>query len=380
MKFVDEASIKVMAGDGGNGCLSFRREKYIEKGGPDGGDGGDGGSIRLIGDAALNTLVDFRFQPIYRAKKGEQGKGSDQTGAGGIDLDIRVPIGTSVFDDVTEQYLGDLNQPGDRLLVAKGGRHGLGNVRFKSSTNRAPRKTTPGEPGEVRNLRLELKLIADVGLLGLPNAGKSTLISAVSAARPRIAEYPFTTLVPNLGVVRAGDNDSFVIADIPGLIKGASQGAGLGVQFLKHLSRTKLLLHLVDLQPYDGSDPVSNWQVIEDELANYSTGIANKERWLVFSKSDQMSSDQLEQKIDQLRQSINFTGPTFVISAVAHVGTGELMQAIARYFRDLQNRENEIGDDSVIREEVHQFSLTRRQTRKENRQQAMEDDRVHYKP
>ena len=380
MKFVDEASIKVMAGDGGNGCLSFRREKYIEKGGPDGGDGGEGGNISLIGDAALNTLVDFRFQPIYRAKKGEHGKGSDRTGARGDDLEIRVPLGTSVFDDVTEQYLGDLNQPGDRLLVAKGGRHGLGNVRFKSSTNRAPRKTTPGEPGEVRNLRLELKLIADVGLLGLPNAGKSTLISAVSAARPRIAEYPFTTLVPNLGVVRAGDNDSFVIADIPGLIKGASQGAGLGVQFLKHLSRTKLLLHLVDLQPYDGSDPVSNWQVIEDELADYSAGIASKERWLVLTKSDQMSGNQLERKIDQLRQSINFTGPTFVISAVAQEGTGELMQAIARHFRDLQDRENEIVNDSAIRDEVHQFSLTRRQARKENRQQAMDDDRVHYKP
>ena len=270
MKFVDEATIKVEAGRGGNGCLSFRREKYIEKGGPDGGDGGDGGSIYLVADDALNTLVDFRFQPNYRAEKGEHGKGSDRTGAGGKDLHVRVPLGTSVYDDETEAYLGDVSEAGDVLLVARGGKHGLGNVRFKSSTNRAPRQTTPGEPGELRQLRLELKLIADVGLLGMPNAGKSTLISAVSAARPKVADYPFTTLTPNLGVVRLDHEQSFVIADIPGLIEGAADGAGLGVQFLKHLARTRLLLHLVDVAPIDGTDPVENCRKIEAELARYS--------------------------------------------------------------------------------------------------------------
>ena len=275
MKFVDEASIRVEAGKGGNGCLSFRREKYIAKGGPDGGDGGDGGSIYLVGDADLNTLVDYRFQPRYRAKSGESGKGKDQTGAKGDDIYLRVPLGTSIFDDETGEYLGDVSEEKEEILVAQGGFHGLGNVRFKSSTNRAPRQTKPGSPGELKNLRLELKLLADVGLLGLPNAGKSTLISAVSAARPKIADYPFTTLVPNLGVVTVGDDHSFVIADIPGLIEGAADGAGLGVQFLKHLSRTRLLLHLIDLAPMDGSDPVENFKIIERELAKYSEGIAN---------------------------------------------------------------------------------------------------------
>ncbi|MEX2489719.1 MAG: GTPase ObgE, partial [Pseudomonadales bacterium] len=255
MKFVDEATVRVEAGKGGDGCLSFRREKFVERGGPNGGDGGDGGSIYLIGDKALNTLVDYRYQPRYRAPKGEHGKGSNRTGAGGEDVYLRVPLGTSVYDDDADLYVGDINEIGDTLLVARGGRHGMGNAHFKSSTNRAPRQTTPGDPGETRNLRLELKLIADVGLLGLPNAGKSTLIRAVSAARPRVADYPFTTLIPNLGVVDAGQHRSFVIADIPGLIEGAADGAGLGVQFLKHLARTRLLLHLVDLLPVDGSDP-----------------------------------------------------------------------------------------------------------------------------
>jgi GTP-binding protein len=288
MKFVDEASITVEAGKGGNGCLSFRREKYIAKGGPDGGDGGDGGSIHLRGDVSLNTLVDYRFQPTYRAEKGEHGKGKDCTGSKGEDMYLRVPLGTSIFDDETNEFLGDINSVGQEMLVAQGGFHGLGNTRFKSSTNRAPRQTSPGSPGDVRVLRLELKLIADVGLLGLPNAGKSTLIRSISSATPKVADYPFTTLVPNLGVVQVGD-DSFVVADIPGLIEGAAEGAGVGVQFLKHLARTRLLLHLIDLAPMDGSDPAEHYQVIENEVKKYSDGIAKKERWLVFTKLDVLS-------------------------------------------------------------------------------------------
>ena len=299
MKFVDEASVSIEAGKGGDGCLSFRREKYIEKGGPDGGDGGDGGSVYLIGHESLNTLVDFRFQPNYRAEKGQPGSGKDKSGAKGEDMYIRVPCGTSVFDETTDIFLGDINDQGEILLVALAGKKGLGNTRFKSSTNRAPRQTTKGEPGESRKLRLELKLIADVGLLGIPNAGKSTLISKVSAARPKIADYPFTTLVPNLGVVRLDDEKSFVMADIPGLIGGAADGAGLGVQFLKHLSRTRLLLHLVDLAPFDESDPVENFHTIERELKRYSEGIANKKRRIVFTKAD-LLGPQAEEKAEEL--------------------------------------------------------------------------------
>jgi GTP-binding protein len=383
MKFIDEASIKVIAGKGGNGCLSFRREKYIARGGPDGGDGGDGGSIYLIGDAALNTLVDFRFQPRYRAQTGQQGMGSDCTGAGGDDLLIRVPLGTSVFDDETQVFLGDVSDPGDKLLVARGGKHGLGNVRFKSSTNRAPRQTKPGEEGEVRDLRLELKLIADVGLLGLPNAGKSTLVNTVSAARPKVADYPFTTLVPSLGVVSVGDDASFVIADIPGLIEGAAAGTGLGVQFLKHLSRTRILLHLVDIQPIDESDPVENYHVIERELENYSQAIADKERWLVFTKSDLLSDQAQHQRVSDITDALAYQGPTYTISAVSHQGTDELMQVISRRLDEL----SEEAEDSAAREEVHQFSLQKRQERIAERQSASGDTdhddgdiEVHYEP
>lgn len=383
MKFVDEASIKVEAGSGGNGCLSFRREKYIEKGGPDGGDGGDGGSIHLIGDAALNTLVDFRFQPNYRAQKGEHGKGSDRTGAKGEDMRVRVPCGTSVFDDDTDAFLGDVNEEGELLLVASGGKHGLGNVRFKSSTNRAPRQTTPGEPGEVRNLRLELKLIADVGLLGLPNAGKSTLISVVSAAKPKIADYPFTTLVPNLGVVRIDHNRSFVIADIPGLIEGAAEGAGLGVQFLKHLSRTRVLLHLIDLAPVDGSDPVENFRTIEAELARYSEGIAEKPRWLVFTKADLLGAE-AESKAGDLANQLG-VDRYFLISSVAGEGTELLMAKISEYLQELQESE-EAAQNEKIRQEVHEFSLQKRLERRRKRQGSddVDDDNsdvtVHYEP
>jgi len=383
VKFVDEASIKVEAGNGGNGCLSFRREKYIEKGGPDGGDGGDGGSIYLVGDAALNTLVDFRFQPNYRAEKGEHGKGSDRTGAKGEDMYIRVPCGTSIFDDETDAYLGDVNEEGETLLVATGGKHGLGNTRFKSSTNRAPRQTTPGEPGEVRNLRLELKLIADVGLLGLPNAGKSTLISVVSAAKPKIADYPFTTLVPNLGVVRIDHNRSFVIADIPGLIEGAAEGAGLGVQFLKHLSRTRVLLHLIDLAPVDGTDPAENFRTIESELARYSEGIAEKPRWLVFTKSDLLGAD-AEAKAAEIADALGVED-YFCISSVSSDGTDALMAEISAYLQELEEQD-EADQNERIRQEVHEFSLQKRLERRRKRQQGddeADDDfdvTVHYEP
>lgn len=379
MKFVDEASIKIEAGKGGNGCLSFRREKYIERGGPDGGDGGDGGSVFLVGDQALNTLVDFRFQPNYRAEKGEHGKGSDRTGAGGSDLYIKVPCGTSVFDDETDEYLGDVNREGQIMQVAAGGSHGLGNTRFKSSTNRAPRQTTPGEPGEMKNLRLELKLIADVGLLGLPNAGKSTLISKVSSARPKIADYPFTTLVPNLGVVRIDHERSFVIADIPGLIEGAADGAGLGVQFLKHLSRTRLLLHLVDLYPIDGSEPVENCRTIERELAKYSEGIADKPRWLVFTKTDLLPADEAEARMAACVEELGISDHTG-ISSVIGSGTDDLMQEIAACLAELEEDVEEVR----IREEIHQFSRRRRQERRERRRMEQDDDdqdvTVHYEP
>jgi GTP-binding protein len=277
MKFVDEASIHVSAGKGGNGCLSFRREKYVERGGPDGGDGGDGGSVYLVADAGLNTMIDYRYQRRYRAGNGEPGRGRNCTGAGGADLELQVPVGTSVLDEETGEILGDLTVPGQRLLVAQGGFHGLGNTRFKSSTNRAPRQTTAGTEGEQRALHLELKILADVGLLGLPNAGKSTFIRAVSAARPRVADYPFTTLVPQLGVVRVDPLRSFVIADIPGLIEGAAEGAGLGIRFLKHLTRNRVLLHLVDVAPMDGSDPAGNATAIRAELQRFSPTLATRE-------------------------------------------------------------------------------------------------------
>ncbi len=390
MKFVDEASITVEAGKGGDGCLSFRREKYIPKGGPDGGDGGDGGSVYLVGDAALNTLVDYRFQPRYRAGKGEQGKGKDCTGAKGEHIYLKVPLGTSVFNDETNEFLMDVNTEGEEVLVAQGGFHGLGNTRFKSSTNRAPRQTTPGTPGEIKSLRLQLKLIADVGLLGLPNAGKSTLIRAVSAARPKVADYPFTTLIPNLGVVKVGDN-SFVIADIPGLIEGAADGAGLGVQFLKHLSRTRLLLHLVDIAPMDGSDPAENFRVIENEVAKYSDGIASKDRWLVFTKMDVMPDDEAGKIIDKVLASIDHDGSSFRISAVSGEGTKKLTEAIQIYLLELAEKESEASDlrddDQKIRQEVQEYSLAQRESRRTRRQKSKEADEdddsdieVHYEP
>lgn len=296
MKFVDEAEIVAEAGRGGSGALSFRREKYIERGGPDGGDGGHGGSVYLQADPGLNTLVDFRFQPRYRAQAGQAGQSRNCTGRGGDDLIVKVPVGTTVIDVDTEELIADLKDPDQPVMVAKGGFHGLGNTRFKSSTNRAPRKTTKGTPGEIRKLQLQLRLVADVGLLGLPNAGKSTLIRAVSAATPKVANYPFTTLVPNLGVVSLGMERSFVMADIPGLIEGASEGAGLGFRFLKHLSRTRLLLHLVDVLPMDQEDPVETAVKIAAELAKFSPTLAAKDRWLVLNKIDIIEPEALDRK------------------------------------------------------------------------------------
>ncbi len=390
MKFVDEATVYVEAGKGGNGCLSFRREKYIAKGGPDGGDGGDGGSVYLIGAQSLNTLIDYRYQPRYKARSGEGGRGKDQTGAKGEDIYLKVPLGTSVFDDESGDFLGDVNDVGETMLVAQGGFHGLGNTRFKSSTNRAPRQTTPGTPGEVRSLRLELKLLADVGLLGLPNAGKSTLISAVSAARPKVADYPFTTLVPSLGVVRV-DDGSFVMADIPGLIEGAAEGAGLGVQFLKHLSRNRLLLHLLDINPVDGSDPAENFATIEGEVRQYSAGIAEKDRWLVLTKMDLLPPEQASERREEILSAIHYDGPVFEISAVTGKGTTELMRAIQEYLQSLQSEEAEAAVEASvqqIRTETHEFSVRQRELRKARRQQtnAEDDDdddydvEVHYEP
>ena len=377
MKFVDEASVSVEAGKGGDGCLSFRREKYIEKGGPDGGDVGDGGSVYLIGHESLNTLVDFRFQPNYRAEKGQPGSGKDRSGAKGEDMYIRVPCGTSVFDETTDIFLGDINDQGETLLVALAGKKGLGNTRFKSSTNRAPRQTTKGEPGESRKLRLELKLIADVGLLGIPNAGKSTLISKVSAARPKIADYPFTTLVPNLGVVRLDDEKSFVMADIPGLIGGAADGAGLGVQFLKHLSRTRLLLHLVDLAPFDESDPVENFHTIERELKRYSEGIANKKRRIVFTKADLLGPQALEEAEGLARRlGVNDYN---LVSTVTGLGVNELIYQIEEQLQE--SREN--PSSSQILQEVHEFSSKRRQEIKDARKNKSNEDElpvVRYEP
>ncbi len=331
MKFVDEATIKVAAGDGGNGCVSFRREKFIPFGGPDGGDGGDGGSVWLVADEGINTLVDFRYERSFHAGRGENGKGRNMTGARGEDLEIRVPVGTMVYDEDTGELIGDLVTPGQRLKVAQGGWHGIGNARFKSSTNRAPRQATPGTPGEQRTLRLELKLLADVGLLGLPNAGKSTLIRAVSAARPKVADYPFTTLYPNLGVVRVGSHQSFVVADIPGLIEGAAEGAGLGIRFLKHLARTRLLLHLIDVAPMDGTDPVQQARTIVAELEKYSPELATRPRWLVLNKIDLLAPDAREAACDRIVAELSWSGPVFRISAATGEGTEALVHAIMQY-------------------------------------------------
>jgi GTP-binding protein len=332
MKFVDEARIKVVAGNGGRGCVSFRREKFVPFGGPDGGDGGDGGSLTLRALEGINTLADFRIVRTFRAENGQPGGGRDMTGRGGSDSVISVPVGTVVRDSETREQLGDLSKAGMELLVAKGGKGGWGNQRFKSSKNRSPRQFGPGLEGERRELELELKVIADVGLLGMPNAGKSTLISAVSAARPKIADYPFTTLYPNLGVVACGNQRSFVMADIPGLIEGAADGAGLGIRFLKHLQRTRVLLHLVDILPVDpAADPVRDAHAIVGELEKFSPDLIAKPRWLVLNKSDLMPPDEATAKALEIARALKCRGPAFLISGVAKTGTAELCEAVMRF-------------------------------------------------
>lgn len=340
MKFFDEAKIEVVAGDGGNGVASFRREKFIPRGGPDGGDGGRGGSIWAIADRNLNTLIDYRYTRVFRAQKGENGRGSDCYGKGGDDMELRVPVGTVFTDIGTDEVVCDLNADGKRALIAKGGDGGLGNLHFKSSTNRAPRQCTPGGEGERRDLRLELKVLADVGLLGMPNAGKSTFIRSVSAAKPKVADYPFTTLHPNLGVVRVDNNRSFVIADIPGLIEGAAEGAGLGHQFLRHLQRTSLLLHLVDIAPFDpGVDPIKEAKAIVQELRKYDEALFEKPRWLVINKIDLVPEEERKARVAALVKAYGKGIRHFVISAVNGDGCRELTFAIMEHVENLREEQ-----------------------------------------
>lgn len=349
MKFIDEALIRVEAGDGGNGCASFRREKYIPKGGPDGGDGGDGGDVYLIADENLNTLIDYRFEKRFAAERGENGRSTNCTGHRGKDITLRVPVGTRAIDNDTQEIIGDLTKNGMRLLVAKGGYHGLGNTRFKSSINRAPRQKTMGTPGEKRDLLLELMLLADVGMLGLPNAGKSTFIRAVSAAKPKVADYPFTTLVPSLGVVKVDDNRSFVIADIPGLIEGASEGAGLGIRFLKHLERCRVLIHLVDINPIDDSDPADNVAIIESELFQYSESLADKPCWLVFNKIDTMSDEETRERAEEIAKRLGWEEEYYLISAAAGKNVPQLCRDIMDF---LEAHPRETEETPVENEEV----------------------------
>ena len=390
MKFVDEASIEVYAGNGGNGCVSFRREKYIPKGGPDGGDGGDGGSVYLRGDDALNTMIDYRYARRFRADNGESGKGRNCTGRGGDDLVLPVPIGTTVLDEDTGEVLGDIREHGQDLLVAQGGFHGLGNTRFKSSVNRAPRQSTPGSSGEMRRLKLELKVLADVGLLGLPNAGKSTFIRAVSAATPKVADYPFTTLVPNLGVVKVDSYRSFVVADIPGLIEGASDGAGLGIRFLKHLTRNRILLHIVDIAPLDESDPAEAAASIVRELERFSPTLASRPRWLILNKVDLLSQEELSARRDAVLKAISWTGPVYEISAISKDGTSALSGDLMTCIEERKAIEAEDAEALAIeqdtqtrmqqeaRDRIESLRSTRAAMRKAQRdaQQDEDDDEV----
>ena len=329
MKFFDEARIEVIAGSGGDGSASFRREKFVPMGGPDGGDGGRGGSIWAVADININTLVDYRYTRIFRAKSGENGRGRDQNGKGAEDIVLRMPVGTIIRDSDSGETVADLAKDGERALLAQGGRGGLGNLNFKSSVNRAPKQFTRGLPGEVKNLEMELRVIADVGLLGMPNAGKSTFIRSVSAARPKVADYPFTTLHPNLGVVRVDDRRSFVVADIPGLIEGAAEGAGLGHQFLRHLQRTHVLLHLVDMAPFDESaDPAKEVRALAEELKKYDPALAKKPRWLVFNKADLLDAKEAKKRASALAKKLRWTKPWFVVSAIKGEGTRDLTFAV----------------------------------------------------
>jgi GTP-binding protein len=342
MKFVDEALIDVAAGDGGNGCVSFRHEKYKEFGGPNGGDGGRGGHVYALADASLNTLVDFRFSRRHEAKRGQHGMGSDMFGAAGDDIVLKMPVGTLIIDAETDEVLHELLVPGEKIMIAKGGDGGFGNMRFKSAINRAPRQKTPGHPGERKSLKLELKVLADVGLLGMPNAGKSTLIAAISNARPKIADYPFTTLHPNLGVVRVGPSQSFVVADVPGLIEGASEGAGLGHQFLRHLQRTRLLLHLVDLAPFDDAvDPVAQAKAIVAELKKFDPELHAKPRWLVLNKLDMVPEGERAARVKDFVRRMRYKGPVFEISALTREGCEVLVQEVFKHVHTVHQQLNE---------------------------------------
>jgi len=367
VKFIDEARIEVFGGKGGNGAASFRREKYVPFGGPDGGDGGKGGSVYAVADENINTLVEYRFVKRYEAQHGERGGSADCYGKGGDDIELRMPVGTQIVDSDTDEVLGDMTEHGQRVLLARGGKQGLGNIHFKSSTNRAPRKCTPGEEGEKRSLRLELKVLADVGLLGMPNAGKSTLIRAVSAAKPKVADYPFTTLHPNLGVVRMNDMQSFVIADIPGLIEGAAEGAGLGHRFLKHLSRTGLLLHVVDLAPFDPDvDPVREARAIVEELRKFDEELNNKPRWLVLNKLDMLPEDERDLTVSAFLEAYGWsseqpddsdgfdihTPRMFAISAIKGEGTKLLTQAIMSYLEVLRAQERAARDAQLAEQQA----------------------------
>ena len=386
MKFVDEANIDVFAGNGGNGCGSFRREKFVPKGGPDGGDGGDGGSVILRADDALNTMIDYRYTRKFRAENGEAGRGRNCTGKAGQDLYLPVPVGTTVLDEDTGEILGDLREHGQQLTVAQGGFHGLGNTRFKSSVNRAPRQSTPGTEGEARRLKLELKVLADVGLLGLPNAGKSTFIRAVSAATPKVADYPFTTLIPNLGVVKVDSHRSFVVADIPGLIEGASDGAGLGIRFLKHLTRNRILLHIVDLAPLDESDPAEAALAIVQELERFSPTLAERPRWLILNKVDLLDDETRAERRAAVIQALSHEGPVYEVAAIRAEGTqhvcGDLMTAIEaateleREDPEALAQERQCQDQmqQEARERIESLRLERAATRKAQREAAEADD------
>ncbi len=361
MKFVDEARIEVAGGKGGNGVASFRREKFIPKGGPDGGDGGRGGNVYAVADCNINTLIDYRYARKHFAKNGENGRGSDCYGAGGTDIELKMPVGTLVTDSDTGELVADLTTHGERYLIARGGKGGLGNLHFKSSVNRAPRQCTPGEPGEHRNLSLELKVLADVGLLGMPNAGKSTFISAVSNARPKIADYPFTTLHPQLGVVRVGPEQSFVVADIPGLIEGASEGAGLGHLFLRHLSRTKILLHIIDMAPFDPDvDPVQEAKALAEELRKYDEGLYEKPRWYVLNKLDLLEDDVRADRVAELKAGLGLgeDDRVFVISAATREGCEDLIKAIAETIDQQRRDEAQFINDVRLNEEAEEVKIS----------------------